>query len=128
MRGLYAPPRNMAAPRTLHRVRCIEQLRPRFHRTWSSDHHHVRAADGYIANLHHRTLWPYLPTYQFERLSDGDHIVHARSDLKRFDFVAPSAAHCSDDGALRASRHVGLIARFANALDNVVDFLLGSFF
>ena len=66
-----------------------------------------------------------MPADQFERLSDGDHIVHARRHLQRLDLVAASAAHGGDDSALGAAGDVRLISGFADSLDDVVDLLLG---
>jgi hypothetical protein len=48
-------------------------------------------------------------------------------DQKRFDLMATAAPHRGDDRALGAARDVGLIPGFADAFDDMVDFLLGGF-
>ena len=69
---------------------------------------------------------PCLAADEFEGLRDGDDGVDARSDRKRFDFMAAStAADGGNDGALGSTRDMGLESGFADALNDVLDLLLG---
>ena len=78
-------------------------------------------------DIHDGAVRFHLPADQLEGLGDGDDVVDAGRDLQRFDLVAASAAHGGDDGALGAARDMGLVSGFADAFDDVVDFLFGGF-
>ena len=113
--------------RPLYRVRRVEQLRARFDGTRARDDHDLGAADRHPVYLHHRALRLHLAAHQFEGLCDGHYVVHSGSDLKRFDLVAPPTADGGDDRALRAARDVRLVSGFADAFNDMVDFLFGGF-
>ena len=62
-----------------------------------------------------------------EGLGDGDNVINARRNLQSLDLVSAAAADGGDDRALRSSRDVRLVSGFADALDHMIDLLLGSF-
>jgi hypothetical protein len=68
-----------------------------------------------------------LTAHEFERLRNGNHVIHAWGDRKCFDFMASSAtADGRNDGALGAASDVRLEPSLADALDNVFDLFFGS--
>src|SRR5207302_448335 len=79
------------------------------------------------ADVHHTSLRSDLPAHQLERLRDGDHILHARRNLQRLNFMPAPASHRSHNRALHPASDVRLVARLANALDDVRNLLLRRF-
>jgi hypothetical protein len=86
---------------------------------WASNAHAVDLDDGAFGLD--------LAADELEGLGDGDDVVHAGSDLQRLNFMPASAAHGGDDGSLGPACDVRLVSGFADALDHVIDFLLGGF-
>src|SRR5208282_2318380 len=115
--------------RALHPLRSLQQLLARLHRAGTGDHHYFGTADLYAAglspaNADHGPLRPRLTADELKGLGDRDHVIDAGRDRKRLDFMAASTtAHRRHDGALGATRDVGLEAGFADALNDMVDLL-----
>ena len=103
----------------------LEELLAGLDRAGAGDDDHVGASDGYAIHVHDGAVGLYLAADQFEGLGDRNDVINAWRDLQGLDFVAATAAHGGNDGALGAPGDMRLVAGFADAVDDVVDFCFG---
>ena len=71
------------------------------------------------------SAWCNLAAGELERLEDRQHLFDAGDGRQRLGLQLALVADDADDGALLAAAEVRLEAQFADALQDVVDLLLG---